>query len=268
MISLLYRWGLVCVGLCRWSLLGVIVSRTAEYADRNTWKGIIKGRSQCDVGRHPLKCYQLIPCISYLIQWGKCQKCGGIIPPIWTAIECMTALMFVVIALMTPNRFVAIVLGLVRSCLLIIACVDIYNQTLHLPSRFFLLVLHIILFAIFPYPMMIGSALYILGVFVCIYRWAKYYAHHRYQMQEWFGQGDVMLAPILMTSMVRYWTYNGMIVTDTIARYAILYLILIASILGLVWYVLCIPWRSRQTLPFLPCMILAYVIIMIFQRLG
>jgi len=57
-------------------------------------ESIVAPGSHCDNCKHILKWYELIPVISYIIQGGKCRKCGAKIPLITVLIEVLTACAF------------------------------------------------------------------------------------------------------------------------------------------------------------------------------
>lgn len=57
-------------------------------------ESIVSPGSHCDNCKHELKWYELIPVISYIIQGGKCRKCGAKIPFITVLIEVITAAAF------------------------------------------------------------------------------------------------------------------------------------------------------------------------------
>ena len=57
-------------------------------------KSIFKPNSHCDNCEIELKWYELIPLVSYLLQWGKCKKCGAKIPLFYFCIELLTGLLF------------------------------------------------------------------------------------------------------------------------------------------------------------------------------
>lgn len=57
-------------------------------------ESIVAPGSHCDNCKHILKWYELIPVISYIIQGGKCRKCGAKIPLITVLIEVLTACTF------------------------------------------------------------------------------------------------------------------------------------------------------------------------------
>ena len=58
------------IGMIAASFYGVVGNRLCKN------ESIIKPRSHCDSCGHTLKWYELIPVLSYIIQKGKCKKCG------------------------------------------------------------------------------------------------------------------------------------------------------------------------------------------------
>lgn len=57
-------------------------------------ESIIKPRSHCDACGHILNWYELIPILSYLIQKGKCKKCGKILSIEYILTEVITGILF------------------------------------------------------------------------------------------------------------------------------------------------------------------------------
>lgn len=253
--------------LCWWSLLWVIISRTSSQSTWSIWKAIFIWQSYCDSGKHVLKRYQLIPIISYIWQWWICIKCKTRIPLRYGIIECVTAITFLYATTISLDIPMLFYLVFVRSCLIIIAFVDIDNQTLHIPSWFMLLILHVWIMILHYNSMILISWICSLIIFGGIYIIAKWYAQYRYSMTEWFWQWDVMLAPLLAMSLVLIKSYmwfsvdTFMIITD------IINMLIMASMIGILWYfVWHIKSQKNQTLPFLPCMIFWYVMILLLQR--
>ena len=62
------------LGACVFSFLGVVVWRLPRR------ESVVKGRSHCPVCGRTLSAAELIPCLSYLLQGGKCRGCGVKIP--------------------------------------------------------------------------------------------------------------------------------------------------------------------------------------------
>ena len=65
-----------------------------------------------------------------------------------------------------------------------------------------------------------------------------------------------MLAPILIMSLTRYRLINQQIIGKIDIISDIVYLLVGASIMGIIRYLTYTRQSSQQTLPFLPCMIL------------
>ncbi len=55
---------------------------------------LVRPGSFCPKCKHQLKWYELIPLFSYLIQGGKCRKCGAKIAPFYFIIELTTGILF------------------------------------------------------------------------------------------------------------------------------------------------------------------------------
>ncbi|PEQ96782.1 prepilin peptidase [Bacillus sp. AFS006103] len=57
-------------------------------------ESIIAPRSSCPTCGHQLKVFELIPVVSYIIQWGKCRGCKSRISPIYPIFELLTGVLF------------------------------------------------------------------------------------------------------------------------------------------------------------------------------
>lgn len=62
------------LGACVFSFLGVVVWRLPRR------ESVVKGRSHCPACGRTLSAAELLPCLSYLLQGGKCRGCGAKIP--------------------------------------------------------------------------------------------------------------------------------------------------------------------------------------------
>lgn len=62
------------LGACIFSFLEVVVWRLPRH------ESVVKGRSHCPVCGRTLTAAELVPCVSYLMQKGKCRGCGSKIP--------------------------------------------------------------------------------------------------------------------------------------------------------------------------------------------
>ena len=59
-------------------------------------ESIIAPSSHCHICDHKLKWYELIPIVSYIIQGGKCRKCGSYLPLSYLVIEIVTGVLYAV----------------------------------------------------------------------------------------------------------------------------------------------------------------------------
>ncbi len=71
-------------GLTFGSFLNVLIYR---FSEGENLKGILKGRSYCPNCKTPIKWYDNIPLISYLVLRGKCRHCGWKIPIRYPLVE-------------------------------------------------------------------------------------------------------------------------------------------------------------------------------------
>ena len=76
-------------GLVIGSFLNVCISRLPE------GKSVVKPASRCPKCQTPIKPYDNIPILSYLILGGKCRACRTRISPIYPAVEFLTAILFI-----------------------------------------------------------------------------------------------------------------------------------------------------------------------------
>lgn len=76
----------VLLGLILGSFLATLIVRWPE------GRSVVGGRSSCDHCGHQLRVWELIPVVSFLIQAGKCRKCGAAIATDHIAMELAAAL--------------------------------------------------------------------------------------------------------------------------------------------------------------------------------
>ena len=72
------------------SFFGVVGTRLSE------GKSILKPRSHCNYCNHILNWYELIPVFSYIIQKGKCRKCGKNLSIFYPIVELLSGFLFAV----------------------------------------------------------------------------------------------------------------------------------------------------------------------------
>ena len=89
MILDIYMIGLLFVfGLVMGSFFAVVGSRLPKN------ESIIKPRSHCDACGHVLKWYELIPILSYVIQFGRCSKCHTKLSIMYPFIELLNGFLY------------------------------------------------------------------------------------------------------------------------------------------------------------------------------
>ena len=85
------------VGLIIGSFLATLILRWPE--DRS----VVGGRSSCDHCGHQLRARELVPVVSFILQAGKCRRCGAEIAPDHLAIELAAALIGGLALFATPG---------------------------------------------------------------------------------------------------------------------------------------------------------------------
>ncbi|MDQ0244619.1 leader peptidase (prepilin peptidase)/N-methyltransferase [Bacillus fengqiuensis] len=66
-------------------------------------QSIVKPRSACPSCQHQLTAWELIPVFSYVLQGGKCRKCGISISPVYPFFELMTGILFAIAPLVVAS---------------------------------------------------------------------------------------------------------------------------------------------------------------------
>ncbi len=115
-------------------LLGLIMGSFVNVIALRYGVRTLRGRSKCSKCNTTLHWYELVPLVSYIIQWGRCRHCHCRISPRYPLIEFATGAAFALhTAVAFTNTFLW-VFGLVSICLCaILALYDMQSQ--FLPSR-------------------------------------------------------------------------------------------------------------------------------------
>lgn len=170
------------LGLIFGSFVSMLIYRL--YHDES---GIVNGRSKCPSCNRILTPFELIPLFSWIIQGGKCKKCGKKISPIYPLIELSFALFLVIgawyLGLHKINTLEFVLIGLA----LILFWYDVWFMTVDRRISFpaiALAVLVIVLHHGDQYSFYLaGGALG--GLF--------YFVQYFYSKGAWVGFGDVEL---------------------------------------------------------------------------
>ena len=94
-------FALFVLGLAVGSFLNVLIYR---FSERENLTGILKGRSYCPNCKTPIKWYDNIPLISYLVLKGRCRHCGWRIPLRYPLVELIGGITPVVVYLLYADQ--------------------------------------------------------------------------------------------------------------------------------------------------------------------
>ena len=119
-MNIIYIIYMFVIGTIMGSFFNVIGHRLSEN------ESAIKPRSHCEFCGHTLAWYELIPIVSFLIQGGKCRKCGAKLSWWYPLIEIITGLFFVGCYLYYGFTY-DLLLALIISSVLIITCISDFN---------------------------------------------------------------------------------------------------------------------------------------------
>ena len=89
---------------------------------------IIKPLSQCPHCHHPIRLYDNIPLISYIVLRGKCRDCGGKISWQYPLVELITALLSLLLFLKFGLTLIFLTFFIFTAVLIVIAFIDLDHQ--------------------------------------------------------------------------------------------------------------------------------------------
>lgn len=263
-----------------WSLGSVVITRFSDWITKKNLRGFFFWRSECPECKHKLWARNLIPVVSYLIQWGKCAYCKKKISRIYPVLELLCAGVFVATYFLLKDFWIeTLVFWLLTNRLLILLLVyDLQTYELHMVIRVLLTALWIVA----NINISGGSdgnflmSTIIFGVtFLLIYLFAKRYVHMRFKKhEEWFGQGDVFLAVSIWTLFPIVLSFHNISFSwMTIVNVLILFT-LMSSIVGIIRAWLQYGFQklfhnskfwilnsALKIIPFFPAMIIAFWIL-------
>lgn len=113
-----------------YSLLGVVIGSFLNVCiDRLPGgQSIVHPPSHCPSCQRPLKAYELIPVLSYLILGGRCRTCGEKIPPRVFLVELGTGLLFALIWMRFGLSTETLLISLYSSLLIVMGVIDLEHQ--------------------------------------------------------------------------------------------------------------------------------------------
>ena len=231
-IAILFLW------LIFGSLGSVVMTRFADGVTRTKLRGFFFGYSQCPQCKHRLHARNLVPVVSYLVQWGKCNYCWKKISRIYPVLEILCAWIFLLTYFLLKDFWTPILIFwlLTNRLLILLLVYDLQKYELHMIARIGLIIVWFLANIFLPgwnvwYAFL--AALLFGGVFTCIYFFGKRYAKTRFKQSEWFGEGDVYLAVTIWILLPIVLSFHNLLFSFlTIVNVLILF-ILISSIIWL-----------------------------------
>jgi len=255
-----------------WSLGSVLMIRFSDGVTRSKLRRFFFWRSQCPDCKHTLRARNLVPVVSYLVQWGKCEYCKKKISRIYPVLELSCAGVFLITYFLLKDFWIeTLVFWLLMNRFLILLLIyDLWKYELHMVIRVLLTALGIVANINISGGSdgnFLMSAIMFGIVFLLIYLFAKRYVKMRFKKhEEWFGQGDVFLAvSIWLLFPIVLSFYNLSFSRMTLVNVLILF-ILLSSIIWLIWawlqYFLNSKFKIQNSelniIPFFPAMIIAF----------
>lgn len=181
---------LIVLGLVFGSFYLVVATRLPKE------ESLVTSRSHCDNCKHILKWYELIPLISFIIQKGKCRKCGAKISVLAPLIEIVTAFAFAFSYYLYGFSYSFYALVLLLSLLIIIFISDFKYFIISDEPLFITIVatltLKYIYFGFDPFVNAVISGLVMFGVFMLV----KLFGDFTFK-KESLGGGDIKLAILI-----------------------------------------------------------------------
>jgi prepilin signal peptidase PulO-like enzyme (type II secretory pathway) len=231
----------IVLWLIFWSFGSVLLTRFTDFS-RAAFKAMAAGRSQCPDCDTRLSWHELIPVMSWLWLRGSCAHCKQQISWFYPAIEIISAWVFCMsyfflssIGQMTPLYM--IIFTILMWLITLLAIHDRRTQTLHLWMWIDTCILTLIfLLLYYPSRQTLLLAIIFWVVFGIIYLAAKWYAKRVYNQDEWFGLGDVMLAPVIgwLSSLV--FVHQAIPYSTINSIMYVCYYLVIASIVTLILF--------------------------------
>lgn len=262
-ILMIFLW------LIFWSLGSVVMTRFSDGITKAKLRGFFFGRSECPECKHVLKARNLIPVVSYLVQWGKCEYCKKKISRIYPILELLCAGIFLITYFLLKDFWIeTLVFWLLMNRLLILLLVyDLQKYELHMIVRILLTTVWIVANINLSGGSdgnLLMSTIMFGGTFLLIYLFAKRYVKMRFKKQEeWFGQGDIFLAVSIWMLFPIILSFNQLPFSLMMLSKTLILFVILSSIIGLIraWLAYLITKKASKIIPFFPAMIVAFWIL-------
>lgn len=261
------------------SLGSVLLTRFADGVTRTKLRGFFFWNSQCPHCHHRLTTKNLIPLVSYLVQWGKCEYCRKKISRIYPVLELLCAGIFVATYFLLKDFWTPILIFwlLTNRLLILLLVYDLQKYELHMIARILLTIAWILanlLLTAWNLRYAFLTAVLFGGVFTGIYFFAKRYAKMRFNQTEWFGEGDIYVAVTIWIIVPIVLSLQWIIFSRWTIMNVLILFVLMSSIIGLIWsgsqYIFQKIFHNSEfwtlnsklnIIPFFPAMIIAFRII-------
>jgi prepilin signal peptidase PulO-like enzyme (type II secretory pathway) len=262
-----------------WSFWSVILSRRANSQSIEQSLSIVFWRSECPNCKTTLQPWDLIPLVSFLIQWWKCRYCKKKISWFYPILELWSALIFWLVWRFLNGQWTAVVLFWMSTwwILWLMVIHSILWYEIHLPLLFFWFAIVIISIRNWMYEQDVlwwGFALFF--VFLILYYMAKWIVKFRYHVSEdWMWIWDILMSPYLWT-LLFIWIGSWYGTLDRIL--AILFFLIFSGIVWIIRYFLQTKSQRKRayrfmnakiankSLPLLPSMVISVFVIIIFKE--
>ncbi len=221
------------------SLGSVVMTRFSDWITRKNIRGFFFGRSECPHCKHTLKAKNLIPVVSYLVQWGKCEYCKKKISRIYPVLELLSAGVFVVSYFLLKDFWTPILIFwlLTNRLLILLLIYDLKKYELHMTIWIMLMITGILvnIFVLKNLRNALFAAILFGIVFMGIYFFAKRYTKIRFKKnREGFGEWDVYLAAWIWLYIPIICSLQWMVFSWMMLANVLILFVLMSSIIGLI----------------------------------
>lgn len=266
-------------GLIFWSFWGAVIMRVPPNSPITKIHTFLKWRSKCDHCDKQLSRFELIPVFSYIVQWGKCNNCKKPINPLLLWVELTMWFVFALSFLLTSQMWIGeirwlsfnIWLGINLIISRILVCVlffDIMTFELHSTLRSILTIFVLMsqfLGLIWDYNIAFWSSILLWWAFLAIKLFgARYVRKRNLWVIEWLWEWDVMLAITIWALFPRITQLHQIYPEKLIIFWIITRYIILVCLLWILYFVvkIIITKDQNQTIPLIPSMILAFILIL------
>ena len=223
---------------------------------------IVHPGSFCPKCNHKLKWYELIPVFSFIIQKGRCRKCGCKISFFYPFIELTTGILFA-LSFIAFGLSLNFVISILIASFLVIVIVSDFNYLIISDEVTLAFSILVILVQVFDINLMISSIVY--GSIMFLFMYFIMFVGTKIMKEEALGGGDVKLMffigavlnvinPLVITNINSYGTLiNGF------------FELFLASALAIPFALFNFTTKKERIIPFGPFLLIAIFIMFIFS---